>query len=204
VNHDQPQSDDASLMLAAYQGPEDHALMSLVFRGLLEELDNIPLDWSIKLSTNNSKSVDHYSRIMVSKSCDECKKLNVPPSEPIWLNKMVINKVTINYGGDMPSLGELLGLSGPSSIYFCNNCLCNKSALDSTAGVLHALQVPIDSRLIPMVPPPLRTLAQMDHDHYAYVINEDKKSEVKYYHNCVRPCLVRTILPIMWYLHHYI
>jgi hypothetical protein len=87
LNHDQPQSDDASLLLGVYQGRDDHALISLVFRELLQELANMPSNFRIELSTKNIKSVPTYSRVMVSRSCNECKHLK-PIVEPAWLNKM--------------------------------------------------------------------------------------------------------------------
>jgi hypothetical protein len=189
LNHDQPQSDDASLLLGVYQGPEDHALISLVFRELLQKLGNIPSNWSIKLSTNNIKSVNKYSRIMVSKSFDQWN--NSKPTEPIWLNKMVINKCRFYYGGDMPSIGTLIGLSGPSGTYFCNNCLIKKVDLKPKPGVLHALQAPVNGLGIIDVPM-LRSLEHMQESHELYVIKDKKKRKVADDYNCVRPCLVHT------------
>ena len=90
LNHDQTQSDDASFMLCLYEGPEDHALMSLVFREFLECIGKKPDGWCINLSTNNEHAVDSYSKKMRSHLCKEC---NVEAStEPVWLKKMRITK----------------------------------------------------------------------------------------------------------------
>jgi hypothetical protein len=41
----------------------------------------------------------------------------------------------------MPSIGTLLGLSGPNGTYFCNNCLIKQADLIPRKGVLHALHL---------------------------------------------------------------
>ena len=65
-------SDDASFVLGMYQGPEDHALLSLVFRELLAELAKKPADWCINVSTNNEKAVKSYSKQLRSSHCEKC------------------------------------------------------------------------------------------------------------------------------------
>lgn len=90
LNHDQPQSDDASFMLCLYEGPEDHALMSMVFREFLQCIDNKPDGWCINLSTNNERAVGSYSKTMKSDSCKQCKVET--STKPVWLKKMTITK----------------------------------------------------------------------------------------------------------------
>jgi hypothetical protein len=74
LNHDQPQSDDASLMLGLYEGNEDHSFISLVFRQLLAIIGHPPVGWCIKLSTNNKKAVpsSSFNNIMSSHHCASC------------------------------------------------------------------------------------------------------------------------------------
>lgn len=90
LNHDQPQSDDASFILGLYEGQEDHALMSLVFRELLRCLGKKPDGWCINLSSNDERAVATYSKIMKSHLCKQC---NVKEStKPVWLKKMSATK----------------------------------------------------------------------------------------------------------------
>jgi hypothetical protein len=137
LNHDQPQSDDASLMLGMYQGPEDHALMSLVFRELLSELAKKPSGWSVNVSSNNKLVVKSYDKQMKSHHCERC--IGNVSSKPVWLAKMKINTIRIYYGGDMPSISELIGLSGHSGTYFCNMCTCTLSLQQSFMHCMHPM-----------------------------------------------------------------
>jgi hypothetical protein len=111
-------------------------------------------------------------------------------------NRMTINKLRIYYGGDMPSIGELIGLSGHSGIYFCNNCLCQKQQLQRKLNIIHALDIPpslISHGFTAMGPIQHRTLALINHSHQQFIIEADGKlSAAQQYYNCVRPCLVTT------------
>ena len=110
------------------------------------------------------------------------------------------------YGGDMPSIAELIGLSGHSGVYFCNNCHCPQSALERYPNRIHALSSNSNNiQAIGSFPP--RTLESIRHDHEEYITyhktmeerkkkkkNEknEKKKEAKDFNNCVRLCLVHT------------
>jgi len=92
----------------------------------------------------------------------------------------------------MPSIAELIGLSGHSGTFFCNNCLCPQWALERSSNRIHALSS--NSKNVQAIGSfPTRTLASIRHDHKQFIIEADgKESQAKNYNNCVRPCLVHT------------
>ena len=186
LNHHHTQSEDASMML----GLEGHHGMSLGFGKVLEVLADPPDGWKLELSTNNPSAVDRILSQMVSEHCPRC---NVNEStKPVWLKKVTITKCRFFYGGDLPSIAHLLGLSGHSGRHFCNLCTAPQSSLEWKEDEVHALESP-SSKLKPVKPWPPRTLRGTDKQHrHFYTDGDNKKEDVKHYDNCLHPPLVHT------------
>ena len=144
LNSDQPQSEDAALILGVYEGPENHSLMELVFGDLLSDLAEKPRGWSIRASHPKGVELDPM-RPMVSGDCGKCKAARqvglTTTSGPSLPSSIAITDVQFFYGGDTVLLNEAQGLAGHASTYPCPICTVKKDALKPGDGQLHARRV---------------------------------------------------------------
>ena len=71
----------------------------------------------------------------------------------------------------MPSIGELIGLSGHSGTYFCNMCTCTLSQLEYSKTMVHALHSP-NELLTAIGSLPSRTLQSLKNALLMVMVNQ--------------------------------
>jgi hypothetical protein len=133
----------------------------------------------------------------LSPDCVRCQRLRRAGVPQTPRTCMPYDTVQLTYGGDMPFLSKLLGISGPAGRHFCTGCVVSEAAL--VAGRAHAL-IPLRRHrdchnAQSFDAHPLRSLALANADYQAFGSasgGSGKLDSAKLYRNQINAPLIRS------------
>ena len=185
LNTTHPQSHRGAMVIALYEGKQNHEAMRIVFGPLLKEMGKLPRRYRLSSGGELTPSRDLVYR---SGHCAECKRAGAE-TMPVAPEGIDITKVEFVYGADVTALHDLLGTSGHSSTYFCPCCTATLAQLQPVKGKVHAVHAVGVDKIDTIEAPPVRTLAKLIELNDQFMVDEKRGAE---YGGAVRQCLITT------------